>query len=94
MARQPSVTDRTLPASGEKPGAAAVAIIVSDRARASVSPSNRSRAMARDSTEAAHTPSAWTTRPAISTSRVVARPAMTVPTTNTERPPSTSFCRP
>ncbi len=94
MARHPSVTDRTLPASGEKPGAAAVATMVNDRARANVSPSNRSRAMARDSTEAAHTPNAWTMRPAIMTSSVVASPAMTVPTINTKSPPSTSLRRP
>ena len=44
--------------------------------------------------EAAQTPRAWTTRPAISTSRLVAKPAMTVPMTKTDRPPNTSFWRP
>ena len=56
--RQPNRPSSALPSRGEKPGAAAPAIMVSARARASASLSNRSRAMARDRTEAAQAPSA------------------------------------
>ena len=46
------------PRSGEKPGAAAIATIMKERTRASSFPEKRSRAIARERTEAAQTPMA------------------------------------
>src|SRR5205823_13778253 len=62
--------------------------------RASSSPSNRSRAMARDRTEAAQAPSAWMTRPRTRKDKVSAKAQRTLPATKTARPPSTSHLRP
>ncbi|MCY1246063.1 hypothetical protein D9M72_592640 [compost metagenome] len=56
--RQPTNCSATLPSKGENPGAAAIATITIASTFESVSPSNRSLAMARASTDAAHTPAA------------------------------------
>ena len=88
--RQPNRWSSALPSSGEKPGAAAIATIVSDRARASASPSNRSRAMARARTEAALTPSAWMPRAATSVPRPPAAAPSRLPARNSASPQSTT----
>ena len=46
------------PRNGEKPRAAAIAIVISAIARPSAAPLKRSRAIARDSTEVEHAPAA------------------------------------
>ena len=58
----------------------------------SASPSNRSRAMARDRTEAAQAPSAWMTRPRIRKDKVSAKAQRTLPAAKTARPPAPAIC--
>src|ERR1700704_5419870 len=68
--------------------------MISAMARASAAPENRSRAIARDSTEVAQAPAAWTTRPVRRLGRSVARPHHALPTKNTAKPISTGQRRP
>ena len=69
-------------------------IMVSASARASARPSNRSRAMARDKTEAALAPSAWMTRPRMSRGRVSAKAHRMLPAEKLQSPARTSHLRP
>jgi len=68
--------------------------MISAIARASAAPVNKSRAIARDSTEVAQAPTAWTTRPASSPGRSVARPHHTLPAKKTAKPIKTGQRRP
>src|SRR5215468_1451562 len=94
LERQPKRWSSAPPSSGEKPGAAAMAIMISDIARASAAPENRSRAMARESTDVAQAPAAWTTRPTSSPGRSVASAHQTLPAKNTANPIKTGHRRP
>ncbi len=94
MLRQPSSVVIAVPSAGEKPGAAAIAIITSASARVSTGPWYRSRAIARASTEAARAPSAWMARPAIKTGSDGASAQIRLPTTKIARPPTTKGARP
>src|SRR3982750_4562152 len=92
--RQPKKWSSAPPSSGEKPGAAAMAIMINAMARANAAPENMSRAMARDSTEVAQAPAAWITRPTSSPGRSVASAHQTLPAKNTANPTTTGKRRP
>src|SRR5215470_9204372 len=92
--RQPKRWSSPPPSSGEKPGAAAMAIMISAIARASAAPENMSRAMARDSTEVAQAPVAWITRPVSSPGKSVATAHHALPAKNTANPAWTGQRRP
>ncbi len=92
--RQPRRRSIAPPIRGEKPGAAAVAIVIDAIARVSPCPSNRSRATARDNTATAQTPAACIDRP---TSRLAKSPANAhhaVPSTKTHSPVTIGAFRP
>jgi hypothetical protein len=80
--------------SGENPGAAAVAIVIDAIVVASAWPSNRSRAMARDSTATAHAPEAWIDRPIKRPNRSPANAHHIVPNTKIQSAVRTGMCRP
>src|SRR4249920_198326 len=92
--RQPKKWSSAPPSSGEKPGAAAMAIMISAIARASAAPEYMSRAIARDSTEVAQAPVAWITRPTSSPGRSVATAHHALPAKNTANPTRTGQRRP
>ena len=75
-------------------GAAAIAIMISAIARPSAAPLNRSRAMARESTDVEQAPAAWMTRPVSRPGRLSARPHQMLPARNTAKPVSTGQRRP
>src|SRR2546427_12261744 len=77
--RQPNAWSSAPPSSGEKPGAAAIAIMISAIARANAAPENMSRAIARDSTDVAQAPAAWMTRPTKRLVRAAASAHQTLP---------------
>src|SRR5262245_26680132 len=87
--RQPKRWSSPPPSSGEKPGAAAMAIMINAIARASAAPENMSRAMARDSTDVAQAPAAWITRPVSSPGKSVATAHHALPAKNTANPTRT-----
>jgi hypothetical protein len=68
--------------------------MISAIARASAAPENRSRAIARDSTEVAQAPAAWITRPTKRLGRSVARPHQMLPAKKTAKPTNTGQRRP
>lgn len=92
--RQPIIFSVMPPSSGENPGAAAIATITIARTRARVSPSYISLAIARASTDAAHTPAACIARPTISSAGAAAWAHTTPPAAKTSKPPMTSLRRP
>src|SRR3954467_1713270 len=92
--RQPKRWSSAPPSNGEKPGAAAIAIMMSAIARASAAPENMSRAMARDSTEVAQAPAAWITRPTSNPGKSVASAHHALPAKNTANPIRTGHRRP
>src|SRR3974390_1606869 len=87
--RQPQKWSRAPPRSGEKPGAAAIAIIISAMARPRAAPLKRSRAIARDSTEVEHAPAAWIIRPIRRLASVLELAHQMLPATNTAKPART-----
>ena len=66
-----------------------IAIMISAIARASAAPENRSRAIARASTEVAQAPAAWMTRPISRLGRSWASPHQRLPARNTAKPVKT-----
>ena len=92
--RQPSMLFNAPPSNGENPGAAAIATMINDSARANASPSNRSRAIASDNADVAHTPIACTMRPTTSCVRSSANAQTTLPSTKSTNPLTTNHLRP
>src|SRR5689334_18286493 len=94
LERQPKRWSSAPPSSGEKPGAAAMAIMIKAIARASAAPEYMSRAIARDSTEVEQAPTAWITRPVSSPGKSVASAHQALPAKKTAKPTRTGQRRP
>ena len=94
MLRHPNWATRPAPTNGEKLGASDDAVMTMDSARVRAGPSYRSRAIARDSTDAPAAPIACTPRPRFRSGRLDDIAQIIVPRTNSRTAACSTGARP